>query len=459
MEFGWLQQGIATLASRWPGMLRPGELAALVAVALLGLLAAGAILSRRRRRAAVVRSERVRGVADTLKQELRLRLSEPPLFANGASSAPTMGAAEAFETDIAAAAMTVYEDAGGERAKAKELLRRRMNSNGHLNGSEVSYWRQLGALSLLDSNADALAAYARAAELAPEDAEAQMLLGVLQLRQGNLTAAETAFRRQIELGGRKPARCANYRGHAMLGDVHAMREARDAAMAAYVEAQREVRALLESDPENVALKRDLSVTCDRIGDMHADKGSFDAALESYREGLAIAEGLAKRDPDNAVWRHDLSVSYDRIGDALERQGDRDAALSSFGKGLAIARALAESDADNLQRQWDLSVSHDRMGDILIALGKLEPALESYRQGMAIAEALTRRDPTHAGWQRDLAVSCHKIGSLEALRSPAEARMLLEKGRAIIARLDRIAAHQAQWRSDLSKFDEVLRTLQ
>ena len=78
--------------------------------------------------------------------------------------------------------------------------------------------------------------------------------------------------------------------------------------------------------------------------------------------------------------------------------------------------------------------------------------------MAIAEALAKRDPANASWQRDLAVSCHKIGSLEALENPGEARELLEKGRAIIARLDGIAAHQAQWRSDLTKFDEVLRTL-
>lgn len=467
MEFGWLQQAIARLiGARWPATLQAGELAVLVAAALLVLLAAVVVLSRRRRRhrrAAVVRSERVRGVADVLKHELRLRLSEPVLFANRSGGGPTMGASEAFETDIAAAAKTVYDEAGGQRSKAKELLRRRMNgngaANGHLNGSEVAYWRQLGALSLLDNTTDALAAYARAAELAPEDAEAQMLLGVLQLRLGNLAPAEAAFRRQIELGSGKAASLLNYRGHAMLGDVHAMREAREQAMAAYAEAQREVRALLERDPDNAGLKRDLSVTCDRIGDMHADKGAFDAALESYRQSLEIGEALAKRDPGNAVWQHDLSVTHDRMGDLLERKGEREAALDSFHKGLAIAKTLTVSDPDSVQRQWDLSVSYDRIGDILIALGRLEPALENYRQGMAIAEALAKRDPAHAGWQRDLAVSCHKIGSLEALRNPAEARALLEKGRAIIARLDSIAAHQAQWRSDLSKFDEVLRSLQ
>ena len=465
MEFGWLQQGSGKVIAAVPfalGMPSIRWLAAMAAAALV--LGIAFIVVRRRRRAAAARSQRVRGQAEVMKEELRLRLSEPAiLFANGIGAAPTMGACEAFEGDIEAAARTVLQEAGGHRAKAKELLRRRTNghgtANGKLNGSEAGYWRQLGALSLLDNAQDALAAYGRAAELAPSDAEAQMLVGVLYLRSGNLTAAENAFRRQIELGSANGASFLGYRGHTMLGDVYAAREEHDAAMAAYAEAQREVQALLERDPDNTGFNRDLSATCDRIGDMYVQDGRLDAALESYRQSLEIADALARSDPHNLAWQHDLSVSHDRIGEILDKTGDPEAALASFREGLAIAEVLTARDGNNVQWQWDLAASHDRIGDVLIAEGKLEEALQSYRRGMAIAEALAKRDPAHAGWQRDLAVSYHKIGSLEALENPGEARELLEKGRAIIARLDGIAARQAQWRSDLSKFDEVLRTLQ
>jgi tetratricopeptide (TPR) repeat protein len=315
---------------------------------------------------------------------------------------------------------------------------------------------------LLDGIADAPAAYARAADLEPENAEAQMLAGVLHLRAGNLVSAEAAFRRQIEIGnqgnGSTDAGLARYRGHTMLGDVLAAREDPDAAITAYTNAQHEVKALLERGADNVALQRDLSVTYDRIGDAHAARGEVDAALASYRHSLEIAKQLAEREPGSAVWQHDLSVSFDRIGDLLDRKGDGVGALESFRKGLAIAGALSRRDPDNVQWQWDLSASHDRVGDALIAQGRLEEALDSYRRGLKVAEALAERDPGHPGWQRDLAVSYHKIGSLEAIRNPGEARELLERGRAIIDRLAQIAAHRAQWRSDLSRFDEVLRTL-
>jgi tetratricopeptide (TPR) repeat protein len=471
MEFGWPLVGVVDLIGQVTyGLRHRGAepvvaLAALAALALV-LAACTTLRRRRKRRVAQIEAAGIRDEAARLKDRLRQRLSEPAsLFANVINTAPTMGACEAFEGDIEAVARTVLVEAKGHRAKARQLLRQRMNgagANKALNGSEVSYWRQLGALSLLDGIADAPAAYARAADLAPENAQAQMLAGVLHLRAGNLASAEAAFRRQIELGnqgnGSTDAGLARYRGHTMLGDVLAAREEPDAAIAAYTDAQREVKALLERGTENVALQRDLSVTYDRIGDAHAVKGEVDAALENYRRSLEIAQELAKRDPESTVWQHDLSVSFDRIGDLLDRKGDGEGALESFRKSLAIAGALGQRDPDNVQWQWDLSASHDRVGDALIAHGRLEEALDSYRRGLEVAEALAKRDPGHPGWQRDLAVSYHKIGSLEAIRNPAEARELLEKGRAIIDRLAQIAAHKAQWRSDLSRFDEVLRTL-
>jgi tetratricopeptide (TPR) repeat protein len=467
MEWGWLQKGVlraGEILSSWLG--EPGSREAVMAAAALIILLAVALTTLRWRRRRAVSSAlpaRTQGEADALKQELRLRLSEPvALFAESGGAPPTMGASEAFEGDIEAVARTVLQEANGRRAKAKELLRRRMETNGAdahgLNGSAAAYWRQLGALSLLDNSPDALKAYMQAAELAPKDAEAQMLVGVLHLRNGNLAEAETAFRRLIELCGPDGASFMRCRGHAMLGDVHALREETDAATSAYVEAQRGVRALLQHEPDNASYQRALSVTCDRIGDMHAKKRDLGAALSSYRSGLEIVEGLSRKDPENPVWQHDLSVSHDRIGEVLDRQGDRAAALASFSKGLAIAQSLARREPESVQRQWDLSASHDRIGDIEIAQGRVKEALASYRRSTEIAEALVKRDPAHPGWQRDLAVSYHKLGSLQALEDPAEAREALEKGRAIIARLAAIAAHQAQWRSDLSKFDDVLRTL-
>lgn len=461
-------QGLAIAAVRsaleWASL--PRVAVGLALLATIGLLLWIRHHRRLWRAQRAMLAERVDKATVALKVQLRERLSEPPqLLDDHLNGAPTMGAREAFEGDIDEAANTVLRETGGERRKARELLRRKIQEegsagSGKLNGGEASIWRQLGALALVDGSRDAIIAYRRAADLTPEDPEGQMRVGVLQLRAGNVAAAEAAFRRQIELAQGPRAAVARYRGRTMLGDVCAARHAPDEALAAYREAQAEIMGLLEASPGQPALRRDLSVTCDRIGDILFSKGESEEALASYQKALAIAEELARKDGKSNLELHrDLSVSYDRIGDLLDKNGDLAGALAHFKKGLAIAKALSRQNPENKTWAWDLSASYERVGDILHAQGRIDEALGAYRRGLAIAEGVVGSGVPDASLERDLAVSYHKVGMLEALRSNVEeARELLEKGRAIIARLDRIAAHRAQWRSDLSKFDAALKTL-
>jgi tetratricopeptide (TPR) repeat protein len=469
MGFGWLWSlTVDAVSIAVPWLARQPPLALIITP--IAMLIAYKIMRFVRRHGAATPDRAVTSIelpaetGESLKEKLRLRLAEAPALLNGpAAGAPTMGARQAFEEDIDGAARTVLLEAGGRRARAKQLLRRRVEgdglANGRLNGSAALYWRQLGALSLIDSTRDGLAAYSRAADLAPDDAETQMLLGVLSLRVGKLDVAEAAFRRQIKLSSGAEAGTARYRGWTMLGDVHAARESLDDALAAYRQGQQEVLNLLKSDAENAALQRDLSVTCDRIGDVLLAKGETAEAVTSLRGGLEIAELLAGRDPVNLGWQHDLSVSLDRVGEALSRMGDLDAAHDCYRRGFAIAERLAKQKSGRLEWRWDLSQSHERLGDILMARNQAAEALDHYRRGLTVAEAVVARAPGNLQWQRDLAASYHKVGSIELARfNSAEARDLLEQGRAIIARLERVASYQAQWRSDLSRFDEALRTL-
>jgi tetratricopeptide (TPR) repeat protein len=463
MRGGWLLgDAVNLLAGLVPWLSGDNAGVFLGACSLAALALTGVVVLRRRMRRARLAGE-LRSEALRLKEDLRTRLAEQPaLLADAPAGAPTIGAREAFEGDIAAAAASVLAEAGGRRGKAKQILRHRLNGNGghsRLNGSEAGYWRQLGALSLLDSTQDALTAYTRAADLSPDDAELQMLLGVLALRADKLDAAEVAFRRQILLADRNRDEEAHYRGTAMLGDVLTARGEADEAVAAYEQAQREILALGERQPQNPRWQRDLSMTHDRIGDVLLSKGELALALESYRASLGLVKTLAEAQPLDADLQRDLSVGYERIAEVLEKQGDLDGALTNARQGLSLAGALAERFDKRADWQWDLSVSLDRVGDILAAKGKTAEALRHYGKSLAIAEVLVERCPGNVAWQRDLAVSYHKAGLLEAAEGDdAKAREHLEKGRAIIRRLVRIAAHQAQWHADLARFDEALRSV-
>jgi tetratricopeptide (TPR) repeat protein len=456
---------LAPTALPWLGR----ELAIVLTAAALLTLAIALAYGRRRRRAPQTRA--TSDPARTLKERLRRRLAQPPeVFAASAVPGPTLGASEAFESDLDAAASQVLPEAGWRCGAARHLLRKRINGhangaashdapNGAANGSEAAHWRQLGALALLQDTEGALAAYSRAAELAREDADLQMLVGVLNLRTGRIEAAEAAFRRQVELAaGKGDGEAARSRAGAMLGDALLAKGAREDALAAYEAALKELVALAEREPASARRQRDLSVMHDRIGDALLADGQADRALASFASSLKIAEALAEGAGATPSLQHDLSVAYDRIGDALELKGDLDGALKSFRRGLECAEAVARLEPDRPDWRWDISVSLDRIGDVLAAKGKADEALAAYRRSVEIAESLAG-DTTRLDWQRDLAIACHKIGTLEAqCGREADAREALERGKAIVARLDEIARYRSQWRADLSKFDAALRDL-
>jgi tetratricopeptide (TPR) repeat protein len=454
--------GLPPKAMPWLGR----EYAIVLAAALAALLVMAGVLLHRHRRQRAPHSRTARRVDSVhqLKERLRRRLAEPAvIFGTAAVPGPTLGAGEVIEADLEAAAKEVLPEAGWRRGAARHLLRRRINGHepdGAANGATAAQWRQLGALALLDDTHDALAAYARAAELSADDPDLQMLLGTLQLHSGLLETAEAAFRRQLDLANGKDSREAvRYRAGAMLGDTLLARGARADAIAAYEAALKEVLALAEREPASPRWRRDASVLHDRVGDVLLGEGQIDLALASFQHSLEIAETLAQGGNASPGLQHDLSVAHDRIGEALELKGDLDGALKSYRNGLAVSEALARLDPDRPEWRWDVSASLDRIGDVQVARGKPGKALASYRRGLEIAEALVAREPMRPDWQRDLAVTCHKVGQLEAqCGREAEAREALERGRAIVARLADIARYQAQWRADLSKFDAALRTL-
>src|SRR4051812_15194198 len=134
MEFGWLLQGAAGLVGQTPLWLRDlgsGWPAVLGGVVVIIVLAVAALVRRRRQHVEQVLAEHVKDEATLLKDRLRQRLSEPAsLFSNGINTAPTMGACEAFEGDIEAAARTILVEGGGDPGEGKQKPRREKKGGG-----------------------------------------------------------------------------------------------------------------------------------------------------------------------------------------------------------------------------------------------------------------------------------------------------------------------------------------
>jgi tetratricopeptide (TPR) repeat protein len=289
-------------------------------------------------------------VSKDLLDELIQRRVEEALARNGDAPAQP-GEAAAIIKSAAAGVETVAEEGGeaGARALAearasgdltavKTVLQKLAEAEAAkgrtANALAAERYRELGAIAFLTDTAEAMRAYARAAELDPDNWDGWWRLGQLQQRAGNLAAARASFERLLGLRNRIDNPYYIHWTLMLLGDVEAAEGNRASALRQYEAAQRLIQDLLANDPKNTEWLRDLSVSYNKIGDVRLQEGDAKGALQAYQDGLAIRKDLSQKDPKNAQWRTDLVVSYYKLATAGAPEACRYAR-----EGLAIAQDM------------------------------------------------------------------------------------------------------------------------
>lgn len=206
-------------------------------------------------------------------------------------------------------------------------------------------WKALG-VSLKLQREPALEALERAAQLLPEDGEAQYNLGAAQLDAGRVQEAVASFRRALEL---RPdaADTHNDLGYALqrLGRF-------DEAVASY-------QAALALAPERAEVHLNLGHS---LLLLHRPE----QALSSYRQALTL--------------KHDFVDAHIGVCNALRELGRFHKAIDGYRQLLRVRPDMAEA--------------HGNLGSLLLDLGRLEEAVASYEQALRIkpdyAEALHNR---------------------------------------------------------------------
>ena len=286
-------------------------------------------------------------------------------------------------------------------------------------------------------------------------------IGDLDVARGDLTAAQGAFKdaqaileralRSIQDDAVKAQIRRDLSvSHDRIGDVTRAQGRLDEALDAYRAALEIAKALAAADPGNAQSRRDLSVSWSRIGVTAMARGRLDEARKAFDAWRELIEQLCADDPGNADWRRDLAMSHTNIGDVARAQGRLDAALAAYRAGLEIAEALAAADPGNAEWRRGLSISHNKIGDVARAQGRLDEALAAYRAALEIAKALAAADPGNAQSRRDLSVSWSRIG--DVARAQGGLDEALDAYRAGLEIAEALAAADpgnAEWRRDLA----------
>ncbi len=194
--------------------------------------------------------------------------------------------------------------------------------------------RHLGALAFLHDTNGALAAYRKAVELAPDNADGWNMLGHLLRRTGELTQAEDAYHKVLALGEEQQDKDWQAKAIGNFGIVYGERGELDKAETMF-------RKSLDIS-EALELKEATAKLYGNLGLLYRRRGDLVKAEEMHRKSLAISEPLSHKEV--------IAANYNNLGIVYEQRGNLDQAESAWKNSLRLFQEMNMPDAKKVQ-QW------------------------------------------------------------------------------------------------------------
>jgi tetratricopeptide (TPR) repeat protein len=295
----------------------------------------------------------------------------------------------------------------GDTAKAQaifaEVLRSKEAEGRQANKEAAAAACHLGALAYMNNPKEALAAYQKAVQLDPDNADGWNMLGRLLTRTGKLAQAEEAYRKVLALGEARQDKEWQAKAIGNLGLVASTRGELDKAEEMHRKAQEIYQAL--------GHKEGIAAGYSNLGEVCQIRGELDKAEEMYRKSLEISEALGLKEG--------MALIYGNLGSVASTRGELDKAEEMYRKALALNEALGSKEG--------MALNYGNLGLVYEKRGELDKAEEMYRKSLEISEALGLKEATAAIYTN--------LGSVYAKRG-------------------NLAQAEAAWKQSLSLYQEM-----
>ena len=179
--------------------------------------------------------------------------------------------------------------------------------------------------------------------------------------------------------------------------------------------------LLNSDPNNLRLKRNVSSTYLWVGIGYRDSGRLAESLTHIRRSLDLQRSFLDADRENFGEINAMADCWLEVAFTQVKLSEYPAAIKAFETAIKEYSAVAESDQNDLSALVQIQLSRRAMADTLLKMNNAAGALKNYRETLAVLKDVTARDPNNLDWQYELAACRLGMGkALLALNDPLEA---------------------------------------
>ncbi|MDG0985652.1 MAG: tetratricopeptide repeat protein [Planktomarina sp.] len=216
-----------------------------------------------------------------------------------------------------------------------------------------------GALTFYGDPQASLAAYRRAHALDPENIDAINFIGVLELRFGNLKAAEDAFCQVLDLGRTQDDQEAIAVAYGNLGNIVGTLGDLEAAADLYTQALARL--------EDMGKKVGIAVIYGNLGNVALEQDDLEMAVDYYNQALALNKKLGRKEG--------MAANYGNLGLVAKEQGDIDAAGDYLNQALDLHEELGSKEG--------MALNYAGLGAVAVVRGDLLEARQFWVQARGL----------------------------------------------------------------------------
>ncbi len=188
-------------------------------------------------------------------------------------------------------------------------------------------------------------------------------------------------------------------------------------------------------------------------------GQSDEAEQAYRRAMAIRQKLAADSPAAPMHREELSLAYTNLGVLLQDMGRAVEAEKAYREAIALREKLAADSPLVTEHRIGLAHAHYVMGNFLQGAGRRADAERAYHRAIELGEKLAIDSPSVLEYRSLLAMNYNNLGHL-LLRTarPTEAERAYRRSVALREKLAADSPSRPDFKSDLSRSRGNLITL-
>jgi len=231
------------------------------------------------------------------------------------------------------------------------------------------------------------------------------------------------------------------------------------AIAAYRKMSEVARRLYDADPADQRAIGDYGISLARTGAV-LPLSDGKARVEVFSRSIELMQQVARKDPNNLAIKVEISAVHTFLGDAHRSLNQIDTAMQVYREGLAIAEPHLPSGSTTVATAYVALCRN--LGELHAARGNRERAMEYTRKVLALEDP---RNAATAKWSASLrsAIKPRIHGAVAmtyvAAADRAEARKWLQKSIESYRELQRKSSPNEGRQREMRNLEKVLETLQ